>query len=298
MNFSETNKIANNVACSVLIDQEILKVSKQISSIRTADAELSDLRAKWSQVENLRAILAGIFDNFKKKLKNLVPDQILNAWKKVRGVLGKFAGIFNNPKAVKELSKMIGELTPENIKAFLKSGAKAVKDTFDSIRLILTTPSELPTVTDMIKRTAVGARIAEWFTTKVQPRTDVIDDFLKKYIPTFRRVGIAAAFTFIWLNVDELSWELPALVDGFTGNMTLAELIATLPESGLGAISGALFGIGYTIMPYAIVGRLLWMLGRKYLTWDGKKLGVNWDLVDKTLYRNAEKTNAYQMVRI
>lgn len=299
MNSEQMQEISRNVVSRVLIEEEILLASREIRAIRTADAELANLREAWSRPENLRALVtAGLFDRIVKKLKGLVPQDVIKAWGKARGALKKFVGIFRNPKAVKELSKMIGDLTPDNIKDFLKSGAKNAKKAIEQVRMVMTTPSELPTLTDLIKRTAVGAKIADWFTDSVQPRADVIDGFLKKYVPNLRRVAVAAVFTFIWLNVDELSWEMPGLVAGFTGNLSLAELLATLPESAIGALSSALFGIGYTIMPYMIAGRLLWLVGRKYLTWDGEKFGVNWNLVDKTLFREAPRTPEYALVAV
>lgn len=295
MSPDKMQEVSRAIASRVLLDEEILLASRSIRSHRTADTELASLRDQWAKPENLRAfVTAGIFDRAIKKLKGLVPKDVLEAWSKTRGALKRFKGIFANPKAVKELSKMIGDLTPENIKNFIKSGAKTVKATFSQIRMVLTTPSELPTLTDLIKRTAVGAGIADWFNEKVKPRANVVDDFLKKHVPNIRRVALAAAFTFIWINVDELSWEMSGLVAGFTGNMSLADLLATLPESALGALSGSLFGIGYTIMPYMLAGRLLWLVGRKFLVWDGTKFGVNWSLVDKALFRDAPQNPQYQ----
>lgn len=299
MNSEQMQEISRHVASRVLIEEEILTASRAIRSVRTADVELAELREAWARPENLRALVtAGLFDRIVNKLKGLVPADVIKAWGKTRGALKRFVGIFKNPKAVKELSKMIGDLTPENIKDFLKSGAKNAKQALNQIRMIMTTPSEIPTLTDLIKRTAIGAGISEWFTEKVQPRADVIDSFLKKYVPNLRRVAVAAVFTFIWLNVDELSWEMSGLVAGFTGNMSLAELLATLPESAIGALSSALFGIGYTIMPYMLAGRLLWLVARKYLTWDGEKFGVNWSLVDKTLFREAPRTPQYATLAV
>jgi len=291
--------LTHSVVTRVLVEDEIRQASQKIRSLRTADTELAHLRDEWSRPENLRALVtAGILDRLVKRVKGLVPKDVLQAWTKARGALAKFVGIFKNPKALKALTKLIGEITPENIRDFLKSGEKNARKVFEPLRMILTTKSDLPTLTDLIKRTTVGAGISEWFTDKIQPRADVIDSYLNKYVPNLRRVAVAAVFTFIWLNVDELSWEMSGLTAGFTGNMSLADLLASLPESALGAISSALFGIGYTIMPYMLAGRLMWLVGRKYLTWDGEKFGVNWNLVDKTLFREAPRTPEYRALAL
>lgn len=298
MTANASQNTIQSVVVKTLIEGEIILASKALRSLKTADVEVAALRDKWAKPENLRAVIAGAFGRILKKLKGMLPEQVLKSWSKVRGALGKFVGIFKNPKAVKELSKMIGEITPDAIKDFLKSGAKAARKVFEQIKMVLVTPSDIPTLTDLIKRTAVGAQISEWFQDNVKPRADIVDQFLKKHVPTLRRVAVAAIFTFIWLNVDELSWEMSSLVDGFTGNLSLSELLATLPESAIGAVSGALFGIGYTIMPYMLLGRLLWMVGKKYLKWDGSKFVVNWQLVDKTLFKNAPQYPQYRALRI
>jgi len=288
----QTIDLARNVVARVVIEQEVLEASRAILSIKTADEDFARLREAWARPENLR-VIAGIFDRVKDKIKSLVPQDILKTWEKARGVLKRFTNIFKNPKAVAELSKMIGEITPANIKSFLKSGQKALKAALEPIRIILTEPSGLPTLTDLIKRTAIGAGIAEEFSAKVRPRADAVDVFLKKHVPNLRRVAVAAAFTVVWLNVDELSWDMPSLAAGFSGGMSLADLLASLPESAIGAVSSAVFGIGYTIMPYMILTRVLWLVAGKLLIWDGKSLKPNWKLVEKSSFFQAHKQPQY-----
>jgi hypothetical protein len=106
-----------------------------------------------------------------------------------------------------------------------------------------------------------------------------VDDWFKRYLPRLRRPLYAAIFAWVWFNVAEISWDLQGLLDGFTGSISLPELLASLPESGIGFIAAS-FGLGYGALPVTLIARILWLVANHYLEWiPGKGLQVRWDLL-------------------
>lgn len=203
--------------------------------------------------------------------------------------------IIQSPELVSKLSEFIGEVTPENVKKFIKKGKEKLKSAFESIKKFLTKKSEIPTLQQLIKKTAVGANVSEWFNENIKPKADQIQELLDQYLPTLQRPMLAAIYGFIWLNVDELSWEWGSIVDGFTGNIELHELLANLPEAAISFVSSMFFGIGYQIMPAMIAIRLIWLAKNDYIRWeDGWK--PNFGKIDKEKFENAEQDPAYDKV--
>lgn len=282
-------RIAQQVSYRFFLEQEIRRTSSQIMSMRTAST--STLYQKWANPQVLRTLVEANIGRFLRNLPKRVVDTIggavMKAWEGVQGKLARFAELFKDPKIIQTLSSFIGDITPKNVQKFIKKGADALKKVLNVIRMILMRPSDMPTLTDIIKKTAIGANIFDWFEKNVQPRADAVDEWLKKHLPRLRRPLIAAIFAFIWFNVDEISWEWSSLVQGFTGAISLAELLTSLPESIIGLITGRLFGIGMVIMPYALLTRALWLLANNYLEWDGKSWKPNWKNVDRDAFAAA-----------
>ena len=182
------------------------------------------------------------------------------------------------------------------MKDALKNGKDVLGKFFRSIRAILVTPTGLPTITNLIKRTMIGAEVAEWYENNVRPRADVVDEWIKGRAPTLRRVAIGAAFLFIRFNVDEISWELSDLQRGFSGALSLSELLATFPESAIGAITGHLFGIGFVVMPVMVAARVIWLLKNDLVIWDGGELKPNPANVDMAKFKDAENSDAWHAI--
>lgn len=193
---------------------------------------------------------------------------LADAWGKVKGRLAKLVTLLKkSPKIMEGLAKImkVREISVRDFERFVAEGKKLLKKGLEAIRPFLVVKKDLPTLTDLIKRTAMGARVWEYLETRVKPKMDELEAVLKQYIPTLTTLAKAAIFAWIWFNVDELSWKPDDLMKGFTGQLTLGDLILSLPESGIGAISSSLFGIGYTIMPYILLARLLWLARNKYI---------------------------------
>jgi len=99
---------------------------------------------------------------------------------------------------------------------------------------------------------------------------------------TLARPLMAAAFIWVWLNVAEISWDVEGLIRGFTGGLSMGELLGSLPESGIGLLVATLFpGLGtFALLPATIMARLLYLLYRKVLSWvKDKGFVIHWDRI-------------------
>ena len=250
-------------------------------NIRTASSDDYRMRRETRAVK--RMVCAGLFDRF----KSLLPE---NIWEKAKGRLRKLYELFTKmPQILTDLKDLykLDKITPSHLEEIATQGKKALKKAFGMIGQFLTTKRDLPSLTDLIKRTAMGAKVFELMETHVKPKADQLEVILKRYLPTLTRVVVGAVFIWIWLNVDELSWKPQDILKGFTGQITLFDLITSLPESGIGLISSGLFGIGYTVMPYILLARVLWLVGNKMLDYHNGEWVPNWKLVDRHIFEQA-----------
>ena len=97
-------------------------------------------------------------------------------------------------------------------------------------------------------------------------------------------VASAALFALIWMNVYEVSWDVPEIIRGFLGGYSWTELMQSLPESGFGFALSLLFpGIPVRLMikaaiPATFVVRLAWLHHKGLLDYQpGKGLRVRWE---------------------
>jgi hypothetical protein len=123
----------------------------------------------------------------------------------------------------------------------------------------------------------VRAALSKVNTSIIQPIDKVLAK--SKVLRTLARPILAAIFIWIWLNVAEISWDLPGLVKGFTGGLTFGELVASLPESGIGLIVATLFpGLGtFALLPATVMARVLYLIIKKIIIWiAGKGFGIDW----------------------
>jgi hypothetical protein len=111
----------------------------------------------------------------------------------------------------------------------------------------------------------------------VKPRVDQLDRWLRKYLPGVSTVVMVGIWIFIWMNVVEFEWDLHGFAQVLSGQLTLAELLASLPGSALGALMNGM-GLGtFTLLPATIVARLIWLTARRYLIWNGRGFTLSWD---------------------
>lgn len=104
-------------------------------------------------------------------------------------------------------------------------------------------------------------------------------EMVRKRAPHIVGAVMAAIYIWVWLNVVEFEWNLKALVDAVSGMLTFPEFMASLPGSAFGFLLNA-FGIGtFTILPFAIVARVLYLLQHRYVEWTGRGFRVDWSLM-------------------
>jgi len=179
--------------------------------------------------------------------------------------------LFKLPEVVKRLKEMLGELSIKSVVEFVKKGAGIAKKIGKVLRdkaWFLISEKQIPTLTSLTEKTELGLKAKGIYQDKVEPWVDIVDRWMKKYIPTLSRIALAALFAYIWFHVEEISWEPSDLLQGFTGALSLSQLLATLPESGIGFLLSQLIGgAGYTIMPYILIPRLVWLLTKGYIKW-------------------------------
>lgn len=174
-----------------------------------------------------------------------------------------------------DLVKRVRELASAGKKALGKV-LKKVTETFP-LSLFFVAKNKAPGLTDLLARIVNKSPKLRALLSKVKGGIGTVDAFLKKYIPNLSRGLYAAVFIWVWFQVSEISWDIQGIIAGFTGQISLGDLLASLPESGLGAIA-ALFGLGYGALPYALIARIVWLVANHYLEWvPGKGVRVKWE---------------------
>lgn len=190
------------------------------------------------------------------------------AWDAIKATLGIDS---LNPAA---LVKKLRELAKTGKKALGSALGKAAS-TFP-LSLFFVQKGKAPGLTDLLARILNKSPRLRAMLGKVKSGAGSVDKWLKKYVPRGSKVLYAAIFIWVWLNVAELSWDIDGILRGFTGRISLGDLLASFPESGLGALAAA-FGLGYGALPYTLIARLVWLVANHYLMWvPGKGLRVRW----------------------
>jgi len=191
------------------------------------------------------------------------------------------------PNLLDSIQQMIGDLTPSAIKDWARKGKQALKNIGKRIMhsfplaAFFCPKRKAPGLTDMVARMIKKAPWLEKQLKRVKTNiVDPLDKLLDKHIPNLKRPLIAAIFIFIWLNVVEISWDGDFLWRGFTGALSLGELLVSLPESGLGFVAAAM-GLGIYTIPLVIIARIVWLVANHYLEWvPGKGFKIRWDNLD------------------
>lgn len=296
--------MVRKIAFDQMIELQIRKASKELSSVRVANKDHQRLIRAWSKPEILRTMVyAGGMGrwlrNVRDKAKKWVSDSVLKAWDAVSGQLSKFKTLFNMPKVLEALTKTLGEVTPSNIAKFVREGENGLAKALRSIKAVLVTPTGIPTLTDLIKRTVIGGNLLTEFNKIAKPAGDWLEKQLDTFLPRFgKRILIAAIFAVIWWHVDELSWEPADLIQGFTGALSVAELLVTLPESVMGLLTGRTMGIGFVIMPAMLLMRLSYLVSSGHLQWKNGEIQPNWAVIDPTKFKQAPKDPNFGKVRV
>jgi len=194
---------------------------------------------------------------------------------------------------------LVSEL-PSKIKAFVKEGEKVLQRLGSKLRelppiaLYFDIVKATPTVNKFLNTlisylpTSVQRGVAA-IHSKAKSLAEYIDDVIKRYPVAFPVSAVlsAAVFTVIWLNVYEMSWDVPTILRGFLGGFSWAELLDSLPESAIGFMLSLMFpGIPTGLMfkvgvPATLALRILWLYNKGLLEYQpGKFFRVRWDKMD------------------
>jgi len=102
-------------------------------------------------------------------------------------------------------------------------------------------------------------------------------------------VVVVAVFIFIWMNVLEFEWNLSDLTKALIGNISLGDLLASLPGSALGFLMNGLGVRTFTLLPSALVTRMLWLMHKGYVQWNGRWF----DLDEDALLRDGYEVKSF-----
>lgn len=210
--------------------------------------------------------------------------KLLDLFRKAPRLWDAFKGALDLPADFDSLGVLEkGKALAAKLKEWAASGWNALKDVFHKIHeafpisMFFVPKHKMPGLTDLMERLVTKV---PWLAKAIAAAgrgIGHVDTWINKNLPTFKRPVLAAVFAWVWFNVAELTWDLPFLVRGFTGLLSLGELFASLPESGIGFIAAA-FGLGFQALPVTLVARIVWLVANHYLEWvPGKGLKVRWD---------------------
>jgi hypothetical protein len=222
-----------------------------------------------------REAALGILRGVKKLLK-LLKGAGKRAWSAFSRALGldELEGLSLIAK-VKAIASRVKDLAKRG-KDALGKALKKMSLTFP-LSLFFVPKGKMPGLTDLMARIAKKSPTIWRFVQKIKGKLDVADKWMKEHAPRLSKVLLGAIFIFIWFNVAELSWDFEGLLAGFSGTLSLPDLLASLPESALGFLFAG-FGLGYGALPVTLIMRLVWLVAHKYLSYvPGRGLVVHWD---------------------
>jgi hypothetical protein len=211
-----------------------------------------------------------------KRLLDLLKRAPGRAWEVLKHALGleELEGLSFVEK-VKAIAGRVKDLAKRGKDALGKI-LKKVSQTFP-LSLYFVPKGKAPDLTNLLTRIAKKSPTIWRFVQRIKGSAEVVDQWLKKYLPGVSRALLGAIFIFCWFNVAELSWDFEGLIEGFTGGISLPALLASLPESALGFLFAS-FGLGYGALPITIIVRLVWLIAHHYLEYvPGQGIVVHWD---------------------
>ena len=179
----------------------------------------------------------------------------------------------NLVQKTKALGSKLGDLIHEGKAALGKAFKEAVNHF--PLNLFFVPHKKMPGLTDLLKRISDAVPWINDALKRVHNTAISVDKLFEKYIPTLRKPIYAAIFIWVWVGVSEISWDVHSILQGFTGNISLSELLGSMPESGIGLIAAS-FGLGYGALPYAIIARLMWLVAQDYIKYEHGGFKVDW----------------------
>lgn len=183
-------------------------------------------------------------------------------WEKFKSLIG-IESLWDIPKAIKELA--------QKGYRYLRGLLEKAFETWP-LKLYTLEKGKVFSVNDLLdKLIKKYPAFDRWLRTHAKAKVDQFDQWLREHLPAISTVLMAAIYIWIWFNVVEFEWDVKSLTDAMTGRIALADLLGSLPSSGIGALMNALHLGTFTLFPAAIIARLLYLIGHRYLIWDGRR---------------------------
>lgn len=303
--------LEQRVAQRYLINQACVKVSSEIQSVRVAShqmrvrTELGDPNVLAAFFDsNIKLAFGGIVQKAKQLWKafSTMPDK----WEDFKKQIGVSAT--STIGILKELPKKLKSFWKDANKFVKKTFAKAGKDLlkkFPHLEVYFKIIQKLPSVTgffkDLINKFPRIKKVLDSIGRKATTLANTVEGFFDRnpILKPINWFGRAAFFTWVWMNVAELSWNVPEIIRGMLGGMDWAEILASLPESGLGLVVGLFFSAWIpfpwggklaaslslnALLPMALAVQLFWFIQKGYaviknmairFTEKIRELGVN-----------------------
>jgi hypothetical protein len=187
-------------------------------------------------------------------------------------------------KSITELPRALKDLAKRGYSALKKIMGRAFEGFPLKMFLIKGTG-----VNDFLKKIMGSVPGLDRVLGQIKARGDVLGDWLRKNLPKVSTVVIVAIFIFIWMNVVEFEWNLSDLSKALIGQISLGDLLASLPGSALGFLMNGL-GFGtFTLLPYAVVARMMWLISKGYVQWDGRGFVID----DEALRRDGYGVSSF-----
>lgn len=182
-------------------------------------------------------------------------------------------------KSMTELPGALKDLAKRGYNALRKIVGKAF-DTFP-LKMFLIKGTSLNDYLSKVTNAVPGLDQA---LARVKGKADVIGNWLRKHAPAVSTVVIVAIFLFIWMNVLEFEWNLSDLTKALIGQISLGDLLASLPGSALGYLMNGLGFSTFALLPAALVGRMLWLMHKGYVQWNGRWFDLDEDALRRDGY--------------
>lgn len=207
------------------------------------------------------------FGGLTRKLKQLVEafKKAPRLWEKFKSLLG-VTGLAQLPGAIKDLAKR-----------GYKALRKVVSKLFEKwpLKLYTLDKGQLMSFNDLIGKLLDKSPGLKRALESGARKFGDFGEMLRKAAPTITGVAMVGIYLWVWMNVVEFEWDFRSLTDAITGAMSFHDFMASLPGSAFGFILNA-FNLGtFTLLPYAVAARFLWLLANRYLEWTGR--GFRWN---------------------
>jgi len=210
----------------------------------------------------------GFLGGVVKKVKQLwdLFKQIPKLWEKFKHLIG-IESLTDIPRAIADLVKKGA--------AALRAAVHKAFNTWP-LKLYTLEKGKLHSLNEILgKIMAKFPKFKHWLEAHAKPKVDMFDKWMRKYLPGISHLALIAIYIWIWWNVVEFEWDLKSFTDVLTGALTLGDLLASLPSSGLGFLLNS-FGFGmFTLLPMAIVARVVFLVGHRIVEWHGDKFKVD-----------------------